>query len=118
MLDYYLRSTNETTMTDALIEAGIVSIMVHPNGKTERFCVPGATVDHIGPLAWLVYEDGEIIAKSDPGWHTNLRVAEPLTDEQWSILPIIDPPPANPVRRFFDASPTVPTLGDSDDDGS
>lgn len=119
MPDYYLRSSNETTMTDALIEAGIVSVMVHPNGKTERFCVPGATVDHIGPLAWLVYEDGEIIAKSDPGWHTNLRMSEPLTDEQFNILPILDPPPVNPVRRFFDCDPSLATSdGANNDDGS
>lgn len=122
MHDYYLRSDTQTTMSDALIEAGLISVYVHQDGKTERYTMPGVTVDHIGPLAWLVYEDGEIIAKSDSRWHTNVRTVDPLTDEQVAVLPFVEPAPTNPVRRFFDAVPSPeptpdPTVGVPNDDG-
>lgn len=119
MHDYYLRSTNQTTMTDSLVEAGLMSMLVHDDGRTERFVVAGTTVAHIGPLAWLEYASGEVIAKSDPRWHTNLRTEIPLEDAQLAVLPILDPPPSNPVRRFFDAPPTAePENGPSDDAGA
>lgn len=78
MNDLYLRTDTESEMTWALIESGIW------NSDQESTGI--AAVDIIG----------EIEGKT--GWHVNVR---PLQELDASLLPVLDPAPANPVRVWF-----------------
>jgi len=81
MNDLYLKTDNAFEMALALIEAGVWNEDQKPTGV--------ACVDVVG----------EIVDKS--GWHVNLRPMQELSEAQLSVLPILDPPPANPVRVWF-----------------
>jgi hypothetical protein len=43
-----------------------------------------------------------ILRPGDNRYHANLRVAEPLSQAQLAELPLVDPLPTVPYRRFFD----------------
>jgi hypothetical protein len=96
-MDYLLRSTTESDLDDALIAAGLAEerdIVVLP--------VMGVTLDRIGPIPAVVDEEGVILRPGDNRYHANLRVAEPLSAAQLDELPLVDPLPTVPYRRFFD----------------
>jgi hypothetical protein len=96
-MDYLLRSTTESDLDDALIAAGLAEqhdITVLP--------VMGVTLDRIGPIPAVVDEEGVILRPGDNRYHANLRVAEPLSAAQLDELPLVDPLPTVPYRRFFD----------------
>ena len=82
MRDYYLRTDTVEEMNSALIAAGL---------QDDEGNLIGCDIDHIGPIFWA---DGT----SDPRWHTNLRVHGELDPVAETLLPILDPPPANPTR--------------------
>jgi hypothetical protein len=96
-MDYLLRSTTESDLDDALIAAGLAEerdIVVLP--------VMGVTLDRIGPIPAVVDEEGVILRPGDNRYHANLRVAVPLSQAQLAELPLVDPLPTVPYRRFFD----------------
>lgn len=79
MNDLYLRTDTEAQMTWALIEAGVTD--------AEGNVIVQGAVDHIGPIEGV-----------DERWHTNVRLPP---DFPVDLLPVLDPPPAHPVRVFF-----------------
>lgn len=96
-MDYLLRSSTESDLNDALIAAGLAEehdIAVLP--------LMGVTLDRIGPIPAQVDEEGIIVRPGDNRYHANLRVAEPLSQAQLAELPLVDPLPTVPYRRFFD----------------
>jgi hypothetical protein len=89
-MDYLLRSTTESDLDDALIAAGLAEERADEEGEVMVLPVTGVTLDRIGPI------------HSDNRYHANLRVAEPLSQAQLAELPLVDPAPAVPYRKFFD----------------
>ena len=89
-MDYLLRSTTESDLDDALIAAGLGEERDIGDGEIAVLPVTGVTLDRIGPI------------HSDNRYHANLRVAEPLSQAQLDELPLVDPLPTVPYRRFFD----------------
>jgi hypothetical protein len=88
MIRYDLRAADNAALSAALAEAGIIRDNVT------------VIVDRIGLIfeaTGEVDEGGLPIVEAIEGWHANLYCAEPLTDEQEAVLPIIPTPPA-PVR--------------------
>jgi hypothetical protein len=81
MNDLYLKTDDEAEMTWALIESGVWTEDQEPTGV--------ACVDTVGEI------------EGKPGWHVNLRPMQELSEAQLSLLPILDPAPANPVRVWF-----------------
>jgi hypothetical protein len=100
-MDYLLRSTTESDLDDALIAAGLAEERDIGNGEIVVLPVTGVTLDRIGAIPAVV-EDGIIVKPGDNRWHANLRVAEPLSAAQLDELPLVDPLPTVPYRRFFD----------------
>lgn len=102
MTDYYLRSTTESDLDDALIAAGLAEERDIGEGEIAVLPVAGVTLDRIGPIPAVVDEEGVILRPGDNRYHANLRVAEPLSAAQLDELPLVDPAPAVPYRKFFD----------------
>ena len=90
MNDLYLRTDTESEMAWALIESGIWNSDQEPTGI--------ACVDIIGEIHPIIAEDGTVIVEGKTGWHVNVR---PLQELDASLLPVLDPAPANPVRVWF-----------------
>ncbi len=82
MTDLYLRTATKSAMATALCDAGI-GFMV----DGEFHAIGGIAVDMIGP-----------IPGGDQRWHANLR----LPNSPIVSLPIVDPAPVTPYRKFFD----------------
>lgn len=101
-MDYLLRSTTESALDDALIAAGLAEERDIGNGEIVVLPVTGVTLDRIGPIPVQVDEDNIIVRPGDNRYHANLRVAEPLSAAQIDELPLVDPLPTVPYRRFFD----------------
>ncbi len=101
-MDYLLRSTTESDLDDALIAAGLAEERTDEDGEIAVLPVAGVTLDRIGPIPAVVDEEGVILRPGDNRYHANLRVAEPLSQTQLSELPLVDPLPTVPYRRFFD----------------
>jgi hypothetical protein len=93
MNDLYLKTDDEAEMAWALIEAGVWTEDQEPTGV--------ACVDVIGEIPAVLAEDGSVLVPAKDGWHVNLRPMQEMTEAQLSMLPILDPPPANPVRVWF-----------------
>lgn len=100
-MDYLLRSTTESDLDDALIAAGLAEERTDEDGEVAVLPVAGVTLDRIGPIP-AVTDDGMVVRPGDNGYHANLRVAEPLSQAQLAELPLVDPLPTVPYRRFFD----------------
>jgi hypothetical protein len=97
MTDYYLRANTEVAMANAFLAAGITI------SNTDGQIIDGTVIDYngirldlgwIGPVIRIV--DGEPV--TDARFHANLRVAGELTSTQIAALPILDPPPSQPMR--------------------
>ena len=101
-MDYLLRSTTESDLEDALIAAGLAEEVTDEDGEVMVLPVAGVTLDRIGPIPAQVDEEGIIVRPGDNRYHANLRVAEPLSAAQLDELPLVDPLPTVPYRRFFD----------------
>jgi hypothetical protein len=101
-MDYLLRSTTESDLDDALIAAGLAEERDIGDGEIAVLPVEGVTLDRIGPIPAVVDEEGVILRPGDNRYHANLRVAEPLSQAQLAELPLVDPLPTVPYRRFFD----------------
>jgi len=101
MTDYYLRSTTESDLDDALIAAGLAEERDIGDGELAVLPVAGVTLDRIGAIP-AVTDDGIVVRPGDNRYHANIRVAEPLSAAQLDELPLVDPLPTVPYRRFFD----------------
>ena len=97
MIDYYLRANTEAAMANAFLAAGITIPTV--DGQI----IDGTVLDYngirldlgwIGPVTRIVDEE----PVTDSRFHANLRVAGELPPEVLDLLPILDPPPAVPMR--------------------
>lgn len=91
MKRYNLSSADEESLAQSLIDANIL---------IDGFPAEGVTLDIIGVIhkpSGKKDKEGFDIYKSIEGYHANL-IAD-LTEEQESMLPIIDPP-KNPYRLF------------------
>jgi hypothetical protein len=97
MIDYYLRANTEAAMANAFLAAGITIPTVDGQifDGTVLDC-NGIRLDlgWIGPVTRIV--DGEPV--TDSRFHANLRVAGELPPDVLAELPILDPPPAVPMR--------------------
>jgi hypothetical protein len=102
MTDYYLRATTESDLDDALIAAGLAEERDIGEAEIAVLPVEGVTLDRIGPIPAVLDEEGVILRPGDNRYHANLRVAEPLSQAQLDELPLVDPLPTVPCRRFFD----------------
>ena len=97
MSDYYLRTTTEAAMANAFLAAGITIPTV--DGQI----IDGTVIDYNGirlDLGWIgpvtrIVDDKPV---TDNRFHANLRVAGELPPEVFAELPILDPPPAVPMR--------------------
>ena len=101
-MDYLLRTTTESDMEDALIAAGLAREVTDEDGEVMVLPVAGVTLDRIGAIPAVVDEEGIIVRPGDNRYHANIRVAEPLSAAQLTELPLVDPLPTVPYRRFFD----------------
>lgn len=101
-MDYYLRATTESDLDDALIAAGLAEEGTDKDGGVMVLPVAGVTLDRIGAIPAVVDEEGVIVRPGDNRYHANIRVAEPLSQTQLAELPLVDPLPTVPYRRFFD----------------
>jgi hypothetical protein len=92
MTDYYLRTDTEAQMVEAFASIGVEVKRI----DGERNSLDGQRIDigWIGPVTRIV--NGEAV--TDARFHVNLRVAGELTEEQVAELPILNPPPSNPMR--------------------
>lgn len=104
MIHYCLRTNTKKEMLDALLEA---NILINVNTLYEQFNVPNQgydihTIGFIPITERIIGENGQILQEEtyDERWHVNIRCYEDLTDEQKSILPIIDPQPTTPKAKF------------------
>jgi len=97
MNDYYLRAETEADMVEAFHNAGLE--IPHVEGQI----IDGTVLDcngirldlgWIGPITRIVNDE----PVTDSGFHANLRVAGELPPEVLAELPILDPPPAVPMR--------------------
>ncbi|MGF6878344.1 hypothetical protein [Paraburkholderia sp. MM5477-R1] len=90
--DYYLRAPNADELRKALLAAQLIE----PLGGGEYVSCDGMQLDMIGELA-LFKDRGDVATL--PGWHANLRMSRPLSDDERARLAefVIDPPKA-PLR--------------------
>jgi hypothetical protein len=101
-MDYLLRSTTESDLDDALIAAGLAEERADEEGDVTVQPVAGVSLDRIGAIPAQVDEEGIILRPGDNRYHANLRVSFELDKAQEDELPLVDPLPTVPYRRFFD----------------
>jgi len=101
-MDYLLRSSTESDLDDALIAAGLAEERADEDGEVMVLPVTGVTLDRISAIPPVIDEENVVIRPGDNRYHANLRVAEPLSQAQLAELPLVDPLPTVPYRRFFD----------------
>ena len=102
MNDYYLKTTDEATLWQLLIEQGLAEEFTDDDNETRRM-PKGINLDIIGQIYKLNPEVritdplGYQFHQMDPvdGFHANIRGS--LTEEQQAALPLI-PAPATPYR--------------------
>ena len=100
-MDYFLRSTTESDLDDALIAAGVAQEVTDMDGEVTVQPVQGITLDRIGPIPPMVDKDGIIVRPGDPRYHANLRATIDLTAAQVAALPTFAPEPSVPYRVFI-----------------
>lgn len=94
MSDYYLRTNTEAQMVEAFAFIG-----VNVEGiDGEMNAISGQRIDigWIGLVTWIDPVTG--LTQTDSRFHANLRVSGELTPAQIAALPILDPPPSQPMR--------------------
>lgn len=96
MIDYYLRANTEAAMKNAFLAAGIEVTGI--DGEVVDFNGTRLDIDWIGPTSRPDPADPEGPPIVDNRYHANLRVSGTLPVEVLSELPILDPPPSNPMR--------------------
>jgi hypothetical protein len=99
MIDFMLRAATQDAMEDALIAAALAEEVVDPEGEVAVQAVE-CVIDHIGPIAAQVDDEGIILHPGDSRWHTNIRVFGTLTQTQINALPTFTPTPSIPHRVF------------------
>lgn len=89
-MNYYLKASDEATMTQALLDAGVLYLHHEEGGESIEAVSPGFSLDVIGEIV-----RGEVAIE---GWHANL-LGELSDDQVTQLTEIILPePPANPYR--------------------
>lgn len=95
MIDIYLRAADQAAIDAALTTAGLLL-------DAEGTLAPNTWLDRIGQDPQTVTgldENDEPILATHPGYHANLRLADPLTPEQHTALdPVTIVPPGQPIR--------------------
>ena len=96
MIDYYLRAAKKSTMLDAFEAAGITVQGI--DGEVVDLNGTRIDIGWLGPVSRPDPNDPEGPPIVDSRYHVNLRVSGTLPAEVLSDLPILDPPPSNPMR--------------------
>lgn len=96
MNDYYLRENTEAAMKNAFLAAGITVKGI--DGEVVDFNGIRLDIGWLGPISRPDPNDPEGPPIVDSRYHANLRVSGTLPTEVLSELPILDPPPSNPMR--------------------
>lgn len=94
MIDYYLRTNTEAQMVEAFASIGVEVEGV--DGEVNAINGQRIDIGWIGPVTWIDPVTGQ--PQTDSRFHANLRVAGELTPAQIAALPILDPPPSQPMR--------------------
>ena len=95
MRDYFLRADTREAIGQALINAGLLTIV-----DGDPITSPEVVIDYVGIIyrpSGTLDEEGNPIMEPIEGYHVNLRGN--LTQQQVDKLPIIDAP-NNPHRIF------------------
>lgn len=95
MKDFFLRANTREQIDQALIDAGLITIV-----DGEPITSPEVIIDYVGAIyrpSGALDEEGSPIMEAVEGYHVNLRGN--LTQQQADKLPIIDVP-NNPQRIF------------------
>jgi hypothetical protein len=87
---YYLKAPTKTALISALKACGL---MYEQLDGTQEF-IPGCSLDVIGPIP------------PDMACHANLMTVVDLSQPVIDALPIMDPPPSEPVRKFWTEVPS------------
>ena len=100
MTDYYLRTNTEAQMVAAFAAIGVQVSGI--DGECNSLDGQRIDIGWIGPVV-IPITNGEDPTIQEPPFvdnrfHVNLRVAGELTPEQIEALPILDPPPSQPMR--------------------
>lgn len=102
---YYLKDISKELIESKLAQAGLGTIVKNSDGKNVFCPIFNLDLDHIGTYTVLEQKDnfGNTIVPfyQDLNWHTNLLLNFELTEDQKSILPIIDPEPTTKIRTFI-----------------
>lgn len=94
MSDYYLRTDTEAQMARAFADIGIAVKRI--DGEAHELDGQRIDIGWIGPVTWIDQVTGQ--PQADSRFHANMRVSGELTAEQIDALPILNPPPATPMR--------------------
>jgi hypothetical protein len=99
MIDYYLRTETEEEMLAAFSAIGIL-LPAGENLDGRVVYLNGVRMDigWVGPIFDPQNELGLMPMLQDDRFHVNLRVAGDLPEETLAALPIMNPPPATPMR--------------------
>jgi hypothetical protein len=100
MTDYYLRTNTEAQMVEAFAAIGVEVSGI--DGECNSLDGQRIDIGWIGPVI-IPITNGENPTIQEPKFvdnrfHANLRVAGELTPAQIAALPILDPPPSQPMR--------------------
>lgn len=94
MIDYYLRTNSEAQMVEAFASIGVEVEGV--DGEVNEINGQRIDIGWIGPVTWIDPVTKQM--QTDSRFHANLRVIGELTPAQIATLPILDPPPSQPMR--------------------
>jgi hypothetical protein len=94
MTDYYLRTDTEAQMVEAFAAIGVEVSGI--DGECNSLDGQRIDIGWIGPVTWTDPTTEQ--TQTDARFHANLRVAGELTSTQIAALPILDPPPSQPMR--------------------
>lgn len=105
MHDYLLRASDEAALWTASLAAGLVTEQPNPDGALVKAPIDGVALDVIGVI-WrptgTMLTDPQGLPYPEmapvPGFHANLRTAEPLSEAQLAQLPLVTPMPATPEQ--------------------
>jgi len=100
MIDYYLRTDTKAQMVAAFAAIGVQVSGI--DGECNSLDGQRIDIGWIGPVV-IPITNGEDPTIQEPPFvdnrfHANLRVSGELTPAQIAALPILDPPPSQPMR--------------------